>query len=136
MKLKAEIHKERPAEMQAALESREFRTRILVEVLEPHLHVEKGFGPAEFYIQECDFSVGSDPMCEVRLSGVSATKRRSTQDFENARDALERIYAETIKPFLKPGDRLQLMATIMLDRVPFDATSTLVEGPAIWVVGE
>lgn len=135
MKLKAELHKERRSDMQEAIESRAFRTWILTEVLERHLHV-KNFGPAEFYIQESDFSVGSDPMCEVRLSGVSVSKRRSTQDFMDARDALERIYAETLRPFLRPGERLQLMVTVMLDRVPLDATSTLVEGDAVWIQGE
>ncbi len=136
MKLKADLHAERPDAMQAAVESAAFRERVYKEVLSTHLRVPNGWGPAEFYIQQCDLAVGAGPMCEVRLSGVSVNSRRSTDDFRDARKALERIYTQTIKPFLQPGERLQMMVTIMLDRVPLDHNSTLIEADPIWITGE
>jgi len=135
MKLKADLHKECPSQMVEAVESSTFREIVYSGVLQRFLHVPDGWGPAEFYIQECDRAVGAGPMCEVRLSGVSVNRARSTEDFFNARGALEKLYTDTLRPFLRPGERLQLMATLMLDRVPLDHNSTMVEAPAIWIVG-
>lgn len=135
MKLKADLHEECPDAMRAAVESPAFRERIYREVLATHLRVPSGWGPAEFYIQQCDFAVGAGPMCEVRLSGVSVNRRRSTQDFFDARLALQVIYAFTITPFLKPGERLQLMTTLMLDRVPLGHDSNMIEDEAVWITG-
>lgn len=134
MKLKAVLSEGCSQEMRAALENNDFRLRVLAAVIEKHLHA-KDFGPAEFYIQKCDTAVGAELMCEVRLSGVSVNRTRSTQDFENARWALEQLYKEFIVAFLKPGKQLQLMVSLMLDRVPLDSNSTLVEGEAIWLKG-
>jgi hypothetical protein len=136
MKLKADFHVERPDLMQAAVETKEFRDLIYREVLAKSLRIPQGWGPAEFYIQQCDLAVGAGPMCEVRLSGVSVNRLRSTQDFFDARGKLEEIYRDTVKPFLKPGERMQMMVTIMLDAQPYGHTSTMVEAPPIWITGE
>src|SRR3989344_3433236 len=135
MMVKADLHQERPDGMQAAVESAAFRERVYKEVLSTHLRVPAGWGPAEFYIQQCDLAVGAGPMCEVRLSGVSVTSRRALDDFKDARKALQDIYQQTVKPFLRPGERMQMMVTIMLDRVPLDHNSTLVEADPIWITG-
>jgi len=120
------------------LNSIEFRDFVFDEVLERHLHVTN-IGPATHYAQKCDIAVGDEPMLEVSLSRVSVATNRSTDDFYAARDALEWIYASEFKAHLKPGERGQLMATVILDRAPLDRNSSLIEGPgggAICIVGE
>ena len=133
MKLKAVVYSNCSVRLLEALQSREFRTRVLKDVLVPHLHVPDDFGPAEFYVQHCDLT-HSGPMCEARLTGVSVTENRSTTDFENARTALEDVYKDCIEKFLLPhGEECQLLVSIMLDQIPFNRKSSLIEAPAITV---
>lgn len=136
MKLKAVVAKGCPDKVIAALENSEFRNRIAITVLKEHLRLENP-GPAEFYIQECDFAVGGGPMCEVRLTGVSVTKDRSTNDFHRAVEALEKCYREVLEqhliPSLKEGEGCQLFVSIALDLAPLGETSNLIERQPIWL---
>ena len=132
MKLKAVLHKGAPEDMVHAIQRSAFRAEIL-NLLRQNLRVGE-FGPAEFYIQECDFAVGSDPMCEVRLTGVSVNERRATADFIQMRRALEELYYHALEPHvLEGGRRLQLMVSLMVDQVPFGLKSPLIEGEPIWI---
>ena len=140
MKLKAVLKRGCPPELAQALESDEFDERVVMEVLVKYLHMSPNIGPAEFYIQECDYAGGRrGDLCEVRLTGVSVNRKRSVDNFYQARRALERVYAETIHPFLKPGQRLQLMVSEMLDRPPDKEETSLIERtgkqPAVWITG-
>lgn len=135
MKLKAVILDNFPEELAWALDR--IRPIIMERVVGPILH-RPGFGSAEFYVQRCDYVESSthEPMCEVRLSGVSLTDDRSTKDFYDARDEIEKIYAEILAAHLGPEISVQLMVCLMLDS-PLNG-STIVEGktPAITVVGK
>jgi len=139
MKLKAVVNKVGVPGMQAVIESPEFYASVLDGVLAPHLKMKRTIGPAEFYIQESDLAVGrKDLLCEVRLSGVSMNRRRSTEAFYDARFALERLYHQTIHPFVPDGERLQLMVSIILDQPPWGEHSTLIErkgGVAVMIYG-
>lgn len=132
MKLKAVLHRGCHPEVITKLESPEFRQAILDDVLS-HLGAQ-GFGPAEFYIQACDFAVGeSKPMCEVRLTGVSVTKSRSTQNFEDTLAALEQVYTDALRPHFASEEPIQLLVSLMLDRAPFGYTTALLERPALYI---
>jgi len=132
MKLKAVVNVGCPEDLVIALNN--IRGRILVEVLERHLRVKPGsFGPAEFYVQNCDFAVSEEPFCEVRLTGISVSPARAADDFRNARNELEKIYAEVIHQHLLQGQKMQLFISVMADRSLPDGSPSLVEGNAIWV---
>ena len=139
MKLKADLERDCDPAIVEALESDEFDKRVVTEVLIRHLHMSPDVGPAEFYIQLCDFAGRRRGLfCEARLTGVSVNNRRAVDDFFNARKALERVYAETIHPLMKPGERRQLMISLMLDQPPGRETTSLIERsgkPAIWIEG-
>lgn len=132
MKLKAVVRRGCPKAFRDAIES--MRTEVLRVVVGSCLHRPK-FGPAEFYIQECDVAVSDQELCEVRLSGVSLSRDRSEQDFDDARECLEMIYRRMIEAHYIVGDKCQLMVSIMLDGPRRDGSS-LVEGPAKWVDGK
>ena len=132
MKLKAVVHSDCPQELICALQNGIFRTAVLLRVLVPHLHVPTGFGPAEFYVQHCDLS-DSEPFCEIRLTGISVTTGRSTDDFDQAAESLEKVCKGIIKTWLPKGQKCQLMVSIMLDQVPFGKETALIERNAIWV---
>ena len=133
MKLKAVLQKDGSEELRREIESRAFRQRVLDEVLKRHLRAPD-FGPAEFYIQECDLAE-SDPMCNVRLTGLSVNRRRSTDDFHQATEALETMYADAIRRHLPFGQRCQLYVELHLDRPPLDEHSSIIERPPIYIVG-
>jgi len=139
MKLKAVLREGCLPAIKAAVESEPFELLVVNRVLVPHLHMSQDVGPAEFYIQESDVAVGRRRnLCEVRLSGVSVSKRRATDDFYKARHALERLYQETIFPFLAKDEQLQLMVCLMLDQAPYLEKTSLIERsgkPAIWITG-
>jgi hypothetical protein len=148
MKLKAVVHRgtkdgfipDCPEELVKALN--DLHTCVSERVLLKHLHAV-GFGPAEFYVQECDFAavgVSKFGFCEVRLTGVSVNDNRAPNDFVRARNELEAIYAELIKRYLPRGQKMQLFVSIMLDasiRFGSNPSSTsIVEGEAKWIDGE
>lgn len=108
---------------------------VLERVLKRHLRVGE-FGPAEFYIQQCDLAVCSEPMCEVRLTGVSVTTKRATDDFRAALAELEKVYKEVIEILLDPNEKLQLFVSLMLDQAPFGETSSLLEREPIYVLSK
>ncbi len=140
MKLKAVLPQGRGELLASAVESDTFDTRVIKEVLIRHLHMRSGVGPAEFYIQDCDYANGRRGMfCEARLTGVSVNSKRAPDDFYNARAALERVYAQTLHPLLSRGEKLQLMISIMTDKPPKDGASSLVErsgrDPTVTIVG-
>ncbi len=133
MKLKAVLWKKAPRDLVEAVESEEFYSRVLLEVLGRCLRVIE-FGPAEFYIQACDVAVGSTkPMCEVRLSGVSVTTKRSTQDYWDALCVLEDLYRETMEDLLPEESECQLFVAMMLDRPPLQESSSLLEREPVYV---
>lgn len=133
MKLKAVVQDGCPQGLVDDLESAAFRDSVLSRVLKGHLRVGD-FGPAEFYIQKCDFACGGGAMCEVRLTGVSVNKRRSTEDFENALEELERVYADVIKKHAEVvRTRTQLFVSLMTDKAPLGMDSTLLERMPIYV---
>ncbi len=132
MKLKAVLNRGCTPEVTAMLESPEFWQAIRDDVL-CHLGAHD-FGPAAAYLQACDFAVGgSKPMCEVRLTGVSVTTGRSTQNFEDALAALERVYADALRPHFTPEEPIQLLVSVMLDQKPFGRESALLERPAVYI---
>jgi len=133
MKLKAVIQRDCPVILRDAIEG--MRDEVMSRVIGPCLK-RPNFGPAEFYIQECDVAVSKEGFCEVRLSGVSLARDRSEKDFDDARHALEALYAEKIRPYLPRGQRMQLMVSIMLDAPRRSNDSTLVEADPIWIDGE
>ena len=132
MKLKSVVHESCPEDLLNALQSAELRKQVLERVLQKHLRVGE-FGPAEFYIQHCDIAVGDEPLCEVRLTGVSVNKRRATDDFYAALCELEVVYKETIEKFLPRGQKCQLFVSMMLDRAPLGEQSSLLERDPIYV---
>ncbi|MBI3255692.1 MAG: hypothetical protein HYZ63_01860 [Candidatus Andersenbacteria bacterium] len=93
---------------------------------------------SEFFVQKCDFADDEthEPFCEVGLSRVSLTPDRSYSDFQAARAELLEIYREQIKLYVLKGRRIELTVTLMLDGVPAFATSSLVEGDKVIVIGE
>lgn len=131
MKLKAVVNKNCPPELIENLDN--LHALVLKMVLQEHLKV-KNFGPAEFYVQKCDFAQSEKSFCEVRLSGASMTDDRAPNDFRRSRDALERIYQGRIEKYLPKGKEMQLFVMIMLD-TPLPNGSTLVEGEAKWIKG-
>ena len=132
MKLKAVVNEGCPKDLVTALNN--LRNRVLTEVLERYLRVKPGsFGPAEFYVQNCDFAVSKELFCEVRLSGISVTSARAADDFRNARRELERIYTELIHQHLPQGQKMQLFVLVIADRPLTDGSPSLVEGNAMWV---
>lgn len=133
MKLKSVVHESCPEDLLCALQSTSFRTSVLDRVLRPHLRVGE-FGPAEFYIQYCDIAVGDEPMCEVRLTGVSVNTRRATDDFRDALRELEQVYREVIEKLLPSGQRCQLFVSMMLDCAPLGESSSLLERDPVYVV--
>lgn len=133
MKLKSVVHESCPETLLSALQSTSLRTSVLDRVLRPHLRVGE-FGPAEFYIQHCDIAVGDEPMCEVRLTGVSVNTRRATDDFRDALRELEQVYREVIEKLLPPGQRCQLFVSMMLDRAPLGESSSLLERDPVYIV--
>lgn len=142
MKIQAVVTMGTPERLVNALNRMETAERIGAMVLWPYLHVDlETMGPAEAYLQECDFMRprrNDARGCEVRMSGVSNNGRRSGADFDNAREALERIYKEIIEQNLRKGARIQLYVVIMIDMPYTDSQgnrTTLVEGKAIWVDG-
>lgn len=136
MKLKATIAHDCLGSLEAALNN--IRYEVLNTVLVSHLHVSTKFGPAEFYVQQCDHAVRDDEdgLCEVRLSGVSLTDDRSYNDFEHAREELESLYKRLIEHHLEKGSRIQLLVLLMLDGPRRRNGSALVEGEPIWVPGK
>ncbi len=132
MKLKSVVHETCPEELLKVLQSKRLRTEVLERVLQPHLRVGK-FGPAEFYIQHCDLAVGDEPLCEVRLTGVSVNTRRATDDFRNALRELEQVYREVIEKHLPSGQHCQLFVSMMLDRAPLGEASSLLEQDPVYV---
>lgn len=115
------------------MQSINLRNDVLERVLRKHLRVGK-FGPAEFYVQHCDLAIGNEPMCEVRLTGVSVNTRRATYDFHSALEELERVYTEVIRKHLSPGEKCQLFVSLMLDRAPLGESSSLLERDPIYVM--
>lgn len=96
------------------------------------------FTSAEFFVQKCDFADDEthEPFCEVGLSRVSLAADRSLADFQAAREELLRIYAEQIRLYVPKGKEIVVSATLMIDGTPAFATSSLVEGDKIIVIGE
>lgn len=132
MKLKAVIGRHMEQELQDEIEV--MRGEVMARVIGPHLH-RPNFGPAEFYIQRCDFAHSEKAFCEVRLTGVSMTRDRSDKDFDDACEALEALYREKIEETLFHPKQVQLMVSLMLDQPRRDG-SCLVERPPIWVEGK
>lgn len=132
MKLKSVVHDGCSDILLDALQGKVLQEMVLEKVLKDHLRVT-GFGPAEFYTQKCDFACSSEPMCEVRLTGVSVTESRATKDFDLALAELESIYKQIIESLLDPGQKLQLFVSMMLDQAPFGRKSSLLERDPIWV---
>lgn len=131
MKLKAVVARDCSKELRNAIEV--MRDLVMARVIGPHLK-RPDFGPAEFYIQECDVAVSRLQFCEVRLSGLSLTRDRSEQDFDDAAEALEQLYSEKIRENTFAGERTQLMVVLMLDQQRSDG-SALVERPPVWIEG-
>lgn len=134
MKLKAVLQNGAPEKLIEKLQSDEFREEVLNFVLAKHLHV-LSMGPAEFYVQKCDFA-GTRPMCEARLTGVSATPERTGKDFLEAREALQGLYYRIVSSYATSD--LQLMVSIMADSAPEGLSSPLIEregDAAIWIRG-
>ena len=132
MKLKAVVHESCPKELLDALQGITLREEVYKRVLRDHLRVNR-FGPAEFYIQHCDLAVGNEPMCEVRLTGVSVNTSRATKDFHDALRELELVYKLTIQQYLPAGQKCQLFVSLMLDRPPLGESSSLLEREPIYV---
>ena len=132
MKLKSVVHESCPEALRKSLESTTLRELVLERVLRKHLRVGE-FGPAEFYVQHCDLAVGDEPMCEVRLTGISVNTRRATDDFRNGLRGLEEVYSEILQALLPEGQKCQLFVSMMLDRPPLGESSSLLERDPIWV---
>ena len=136
MKIKAVIHPKSPKGFIVYL-NEEIAKIILQRVLVPCMHVGSNFGPAEFYVQECDIARGGTPgfLCEVRLTGVSFNRKRSINDFYEAAKELHKIYAEAIKKFFQQSDRVQLFVCIMVDKPLPETNENLIETEPEWVNG-
>lgn len=123
MKLKADVVNADlcpdAVEIARILSSRAFAAEVAWRILAPHLKSPK-LGPAEFYLQECDFAVSGEEEVgvEARLSGVSGptiATRRAADDYPNALAALAGLYRETIERLLSRGLRCQLFVALMTD---------------------
>lgn len=146
MKLKAVVFADAPPALIESLNA--IRYDALHLVLIPFLQVPPHFGPAEFYVQQCDLcnrareDSSHDHMCVVGLSNVSGptiARARSIDGYFKAQAKLQELYAGRVKSYLPFGSRCQLYVSIALDS-PIPDTSgrptTLVEGPTVWVQGE
>lgn len=136
MKLKAVVTGISPDEF--IKELNRLRKVILEKVLVPFLKVPPNFGPAEFYVQNCDEADGESHafFCEARLSGVSgptSNRKRSIQDYHDALATLETIYTDVIERNFPMGSWVQLLVSIMLNE-PIDG-STLIETEPKWIKG-
>ena len=143
MKLKAVVYEDAPKGLIERLNG--IRYTVFIEVLQPILHVPKDFGPADFYVQQCDFCTrdthqpSNEHMCVVGLSNVSGptiARSRSINAYYEARARLQDIYTDIWEAFLPRGERCQLYVSIALDSPisdPNGRATTLAEGPTEWV---
>lgn len=136
MKLKATISR-RVMESEGLIIALEtIRSRVLNEVLKPCLKTGD-FGPAEFFVQECDFAnrATHEPFCEARLTGVSINDDRAPNDFRRAVKKLFSIYKDVIEKLTKKGIKTQLYVSLMLDAPLPNTDSSIVEVGPEWVEG-
>ena len=119
------------------------RDEVLKKALGPHIIGANNMGPAELFVQQSDRMglTDSDLGCDVQISRMSKTPRRSDQSFWDALDAFQELCVEKIKQHLPKGERMQLLVSAVIDsqvwnRVPGSSDTNLIEGEPIWVDGE
>lgn len=144
MKLAADVHPDLPYDLIEAMNrlQRSVKAGVIDAFLEViGVHDTRGWGPAEFYVQQCQYGYAQDLFVRVELSGVSVGQRKIAS-LKRARERLEKIYADLIKRYVPKGTLVQLQVVIMVDtpvREELLAKSTsLLETPPgkIWVMGE
>jgi len=120
MKLKAAITRGAPEAVVNALGSSEFARSFLVAVVEDQLGASKSIErPAEYYVQEPDYTVNIEGRfgVELRLTGVSRSNRKAAQ-FHRAIKKLNELANQTIAKALQAsgsGVEVQLFCVLMLD---------------------
>lgn len=140
MKFKAVASRGLPQEVNDALGSRAFATELLRKVIGGCLGVEKPEArPAEFYVQEPDFTVNTGfHGVEVRLTGASRGNRTPRQ-FEQALETMHAIVVNAVSATLSDAESdetVQVFSVIMLDGdVPTggDKYACMLEHPPVWV---
>lgn len=137
LELRTIVSENGPRSLIKALSGSGPKKRVKAEVIEKWLHLDPG--PAEFFMTQPDIAIhaSGDPfMCVVKLTEVSVTQTRSTNDFKRALQTLERIFKELVKEALskEPKDNVecQLYVAISLDQTPLGETSPLLESTC-WV---
>ena len=138
MKGKAVITRGTDEKVIVALSSKKFATSFLTEVLDECLGVYNPLArPAEFYVQEPDYtiSIGEDGI-EFRLTG-SGRDTRTPAQFHKALKATHALIKSTIREVLTSG-RIQLFCVIMLDGAIETAPgsgkySNVIEADAEWI---
>lgn len=106
--------------------SPELRDRSYDLVKVPHLRVPlagslREYGPGEDFTQDSDRTVPSKRHkgvigVDVTLSGISKTSRRADDDFWNALDEMQELYADVIRRNLLVGMKAQLYVRMAVDK--------------------
>lgn len=119
------------------------RNEVLKKVLGPNIIGASNMGPAELFVQQSDRMGLTDSGlgCDMQISRMSKTPRRSDQSFWDALDAFQKLCVEKIKQHLPKGERMQLLVSAVIDsqvwnRVPGSPDTNLIESEPIWIDGE
>jgi|SRR3989338_3627442 len=113
------------------------------EILGPHVVGVRNMGPGELFFQQSDRMglTKSGLGCDVQLSRMSKTPRRSDQSFWDALDAFQALCAKKIQQYLPEGEKMQLLVSFGIDaavwnRTPGAPNTSLIETDPLWVEGQ
>ena len=107
------------------------------KALRPHIVGIREMGPGGLFLQQparmglTESGLG----CDVQISRMSKTPRRSDQSFWDALDAFRVLCEQKIQEFLPRGERMQLLVSFVIDgaiwnRSPgFPATNLIQSNP-------
>ncbi len=119
-----------PSELVNRFFGKEFRKRILDEVLGDVLGA-RDFGPAEFVVEPCILVPGAEPLCQVCMDFVTVTGELAPE-LGRALITLETIIAEMIQPYYTSKNPIQLFVFFVLDRTGL-GTGSLLERKALYL---
>jgi hypothetical protein len=118
MKFKAAVTENAPGQLVERFNSAETARLLMERVVEGCLHVASDdLGPATHYVQKTDtlVSVSEHVGVVVGLTMVSTMRTRSDQDFADALEVIDQVYAEILADEIAEESVAQLFVAIALD---------------------
>jgi hypothetical protein len=119
------------------------RDEVQTKALGPHIVGARDMGPGELFFQTSDrMGITTSGLgCDVQISRMSKTPRRSDQGFWDALDAFQKLCVEMIERYLLRGERMQLLVSFVIDsavwnRIPGAANTNLIESDPVWIEGK